>query len=139
MTEAAIVVVNAAENDHYRLEVAPFKKPMDHELEEENPEVTHKSHSSLKHNSLSHTPFNERPCEEDANKFSHSFALRLGFDTIKNPSSNGFTVGGALACNIKPPGEETKWYVLQDSLPISNGSPNYYDKKTHHSRKNSSK
>ncbi len=110
MTEDAIAGLDAAENDHYRFEVAPLKKPTDENLVEENPEVTHQSHTSLNHTSLSHTPLNERPCEQDAKVYDHPFALRLGFDTIENPSSNGFTVGGALQCNIKLPGLEKMWY-----------------------------
>lgn len=101
-TEDTIVGLNATENDHYRFEVAPFKKPTDKKLVEENPEITNQSHTSL-----SHIPFNERPGNKDAN---HPFALRLGFDTIENPSQNGFTVGGTSWCNIRFPGLEEKCY-----------------------------
>lgn len=53
MTEDATAGLNATENDHYRFEVAPLKKPTDEKLVEENPEVTHQSHTSLNHTSLS--------------------------------------------------------------------------------------
>lgn len=37
MTEDVIVGLNAAENDHYRFEVAPFKKHTDDKLVEKYP------------------------------------------------------------------------------------------------------
>lgn len=37
MTKDATVGLNAAENDHYRFEVAPFKKPTDDKLVEKTP------------------------------------------------------------------------------------------------------
>lgn len=71
--EDAILGVEATENDFCRFEVAPQEEPTDPPVDEVVPE-SHKTHD-------------------------HPFALRLGFDTIENPSRDGFTVGGS-GCDI---------------------------------------
>ena len=100
-TEDAILGVNATENDYCRFEVAPPEQPtsplvegtLDEELKKIS-EVTPESHTPVK-----------------AAPHVHSFALRLGFDTIENPPRDGFTVGG-LGCNISLPTLEARCYFV---------------------------
>lgn len=88
-TEDAILGVEATENDFCRFEVAPQEEPTD-------PLVTSEV-----------VPESQTPDKTQ----DHPFALRLGFDTIKNPSRDGFTVGGS-GCDINFPTLEAKCYFV---------------------------
>lgn len=107
ITADAILDVNAKQNDRYRFEVAPSEEPTD-PLVEEAPVIEKISEVTPQ----SHTPVNTAPLERSrAAPDVHPFALRLGFDTIENPSRNGFTVGG-VGCHINLPTLEPECYFV---------------------------
>lgn len=96
-SKGAILGVDATENDYCRFKVAPPEEPTDLLVEETLDEVSEVT-------SQSHTPVKAAP-------HVHPFALRIGFDTFKNPSREGFTVGG-LGCNINLPTLEARCYFV---------------------------
>lgn len=106
-SKGAILGVNATENDYCRFKVAPPEEPTDLLLEETLDEVSGVT-------SQSHTPVKAAP-------HVHPFALRLGFDTFKNPPRDGFTVGG-LGCNINLPTLEARCYFVINYL-MESGAP----------------
>lgn len=118
-TKDAILGVDATENDYCRFEVCPPEEPTDTLVDDE----------TLIETTLEVAPQSQTPVKAPHN---HPFALRLGFDTIENPSRDGFTVGG-LGCNINLPTLEAKCcfvihYVMQSGalmisahVPISIG------------------
>lgn len=102
ITEDAILGVNATENDYCRFEIAPpeeptdpiLEGPLDGELAETTSEIALQSLTAVM-----------------ADPQVYPFALRLGFDTIENPTQNRFTVGG-LGCTINLPTLEAMCYFL---------------------------
>lgn len=121
--EAAILGVNATENDYCRFEVAPPEEPTDPLVDESLYEKLTDPTSDV--SAQSPTPVKAL--------HDHPFALRLGFDTVKNPSRDGFTIGG-LNCTINLPTLKANCcfvihYVMQSGallisarVPISIGS-----------------
>lgn len=109
MNQEAIAVLNATENHPYRFEVAPPDKPTDQQFRN----ILYKDFSSSEdsreqllgkisevapqtHNSSSSVSAES----SGINIKSHPFAFRFGFDSVENPSREGFTFGGTPECNV---------------------------------------
>lgn len=89
-TEDAILGVHATDNDYCRFEVPPPEEQTDPLVDEPLCE------------DLTETTSKVAPKSQTPVKAPHPFVLRIGFDTIEDPSPNGFTVGN-LGCDINIP------------------------------------
>lgn len=91
-TKGAILGVHATENDYCRFEV-PLPE------EQTDPLVDEALCEELTETTSEVAPESQTPVKAPHD---HPFALRIGFDTIENPSRDGFTVGGS-GCDINIP------------------------------------
>lgn len=101
ISEKAIEVFNAKENDPYRFELAPPYEPTgQHSGEVSNEDFT--SPVESEEHPQTHNPPNPAPteCSRDACQ-THPFVLRFGFDSVENPSKNGSMFGDTPGCEVQ--------------------------------------
>lgn len=119
INKEAIAILNATENDPYRFEVAPPDELTDQpsgEISDEDFASSGESGEQL-HGKMSevapqtHNPSNSVSTESSRDACQiHPFAFRFGFDSIENPSRNGFTFGGAPRCDVQLTTPKAKRY-----------------------------
>lgn len=110
MNPKAIAVLNATENDLYRFEVAPPNKPTDQPLGkffDKDFTSSEESGERLLGKMAEVAPRTPNPSNSVSTESggvitqSHPFAFRFGFDSVENPSREGFTFGGMPECNVQ--------------------------------------
>ena len=104
--QEALAVLNATENDLNRFEVAPPNKPTDQPLGK----IIDKDSTSSQESGeqmpgvapQAQNPSNSVSSEtSDVILLNHPFAFRFGFDSVENPSREGFTFGCMPQCNVQ--------------------------------------
>lgn len=100
--QEALAVLNATENDLYRFEVAP---PTDQPLGKIIDEDSSSQESGEQMPGVApqaQNPSNSVSSETSGvNLLNHPFAFRFGFDSVENPSREGFTFGCMPQCNVQ--------------------------------------
>lgn len=109
ISEEAIEVLNAIENDPYRFELAPPNKPTD-QLSGEVSDEDFASPVESEEHLQTHNPPNSAPTGSRDAYQPHPFVLRFGFDSVENPSKKGFTFGDTPECQVQLPTKEARRY-----------------------------
>ncbi len=112
--QEAIAVLNATENDLYRVDVAAPNELTNQQLGEIFDEDSTSSEASSEDSReqllgkmsevapQAHNPSSSVSTETSGIKIQrHPFAFRFGFDSVENPSREGFAFGGRPECNVQ--------------------------------------
>lgn len=128
-SEEAVEVVNAKENDPYRFQFAPPNEPTDQrsgEVFDEDFASSGESGEQLSGKMSEAAPQTHNPPNPVSTGSSrgacgtYPFVLRFGFDSVENPSKEGFTFGTTPGCEVQLLRLEAKnhFRILYNSIVV---------------------